>query len=450
MTRGAVLVAAAEAGTRENLTSVLGKDGYAVQTAGSGEAALAALSRREFDLVLTDLRLKDVDGLAVLAETKRRHPETVVVVMTGYATVGTAVEAMRRGACHSLTKPFTLDEVRAAVIEAMNTRLLRLEVSRLSRQVADLSWGPLIIGGSLAMDALRRQVEHIAPSDSTVLLLGETGAGKELAARAIHLQSPRRGKRFLSLNCRAFTEERVASELFGHEKAAFPGAAACKKGILEAAGEGTIFLGEVEELPLAMQVRLLRVLQEGVFFRVGGTSEIEMRARVLAGAAKDLKSVVDRGLFRADLSARLGGITLRVPPLSERREDLPLLVGFFIARYAQGLGKAVRGLSEAALARLLAADFPGNIRELGNIVQRAVIMAKGPLIEAADLPVLPGEEPASGKAAGPDLSSLDDLERRHIAAVLEYCQGNKTRTAEILGIDRVSLWRKVKRYGVGG
>jgi DNA-binding NtrC family response regulator len=356
---------------------------------------------------------------------------------------------MRLGACHYLTKPYGLAEVRATVAEAMDKRRLRLEVARLSRQVADMGHGPLIIGESPAIQALRDNIHHIAPTDSTVLILGETGTGKELVARAIHESSPRSDKRFLAINCGAFNEDLLANELFGHEKGAFSGASALKKGLLEVAGEGTLFLDEIGEMSLTMQVRLLRVLQERHFFRVGGTQEIPVSARILAATNKDLKAEVDLGFFRADLFYRLNVITLRVPPLSERRQDIPLLAGFFISKYAPAMGKSVKGVSAEAVRHMMAYDYPGNIRELENIVQRAVIMSRGELLEPADLPQdLRGEAPALVKHEGPELITLEELERRHIEAVLAHESGNKTRAAEILGIDRVSLWRKLKKYGV--
>ncbi|WP_243313142.1 sigma-54-dependent transcriptional regulator [Fundidesulfovibrio agrisoli] len=450
MKGGTILIVDDESIAVENLTHILTREGYATASAASGEEAVALLDNREFDLVLTDLRMKDLDGLAVLAECKRLWPDTEVVVMTGHATVSTAVEAMRLGACHYLTKPYSLAEVRATVAEAMVKRRLRQEVARLSRQVADLGSGPLIIGESPAIQALRDNIHHIAPTDSTVLILGETGTGKELVARAIHEASPRGGGRFLAINCGAFNEDLLANELFGHEKGAFSGASTLKKGLLEVAGEGTLFLDEIGEMSLTMQVRLLRVLQERRFFRVGGTQEIDVSARILAATNKDLKTEVDHGMFRADLYYRLNVITLRVPPLSERRQDIPLLAGYFIAKYAPAMGKTVSGVSSEALRHLMAYDYPGNIRELENIVQRAVIMAKGEKLEPADLPQdLRGEAPALVKHEGPELITLEELERRHIEAVLAHEGGNKTKAAEILGIDRVSLWRKVKRYGLG-
>nr|WP_279343477.1 sigma-54 dependent transcriptional regulator [Fundidesulfovibrio terrae] len=433
----------------ENLAHILRREGYRTLSASSGEEAVETLAANEFDLVLTDLRMKGMDGLAVLAESKRLWPDTEVVVMTGHATVTTAVEAMRLGACHYLTKPYGLEEVRATVAEAMDKRRLRQEVARLSRQVADLGATPLIIGESPAVQALRDNIHHIAPTDSTVLILGETGTGKELVARAIHESSSRNAKRFLAINCGAFNEDLLANELFGHEKGAFSGALALKKGLMEVAGDGTIFLDEIGEMSLTMQVRLLRVLQERKFFRVGGTQEIDVTARILAATNKNLRAEVDLGLFRADLYYRLNVITLRVPPLSERRQDIPILAGYFISKYSPGVGKKLEGVSAEAVRLLMAYDYPGNIRELENIVQRAVIMATGRLIEPADLPQdLRGDAPSLVKHAAPEMITLEELERRHIEAVLEHCEGNRTKAAEVLGIDRVSLWRKLKRYGM--
>lgn len=451
MKGGTVLIVDDEAIAVENLGHILSREGYVATAAASGEAALEILGTREFDLVLTDLRMKGLDGLAVLGESKRLWPDTEVVVMTGHATVATAVEAMRLGACHYLTKPYGLAEVRATVAEAMDKRRLRLEVARLSRQVAELGRTPLIIGESPAIQALKDNIHHIAPTDSTVLILGETGTGKELVARAIHDASLRNDRRFLAVNCGAFNEDLLANELFGHEKGAFSGASALKKGLIEVAGEGTLFLDEIGEMSPTMQVRLLRVLQERHFFRVGGTQEIPVTARILAATNKDLKGDVERGLFRADLYYRLNVITLRVPPLSGRRQDIPLLAGYFIAKYAAAMGKKLSGFSAEAVRRLMVYEYPGNIRELENIVQRTVIMAKGEVIESGDLPQdLRGDAPALVKHEGPPLVTLEDLERRHIRDILAHCDGNKTRAAEILGIDRVSLWRKVKRLGLGG
>lgn len=448
---GAVLLVDDERIALDNLAHVLKKEGYETREALGGVAALEALQSREFDVVLTDLRMPDLDGMAVLAEAKRLHPEIEVVVMTAFATVDTAVEAMRRGACHYLTKPYNLNEVRAIVAEAMEKSRLRREVARLTRRVEELGQGPLIVGESSSIQLLRAHVEHVAPTDSTVLILGDTGTGKELVARSLHQHSPRRDKRFLAVNCGAFNEALLANELFGHEKGAFTGAQAQKKGLFELVAGGTLFLDEIGDMSLPMQVQLLRVLQERTFYRLGGSVEIPVDARILAATNKDLKAEAEQGLFRLDLFYRLNVITLRVPPLAERREDIGLLVSYFIAKYAPPLHKTLTGVSAEALRLLTGYGYPGNIRELENIVQRAVIMAKGKEIEPADLP--PDLQANTGPlSAAPDLRlvSLDELERRHIDRVLAHCQGNKTKAAEILGIDRASLWRKLKRYGYPG
>jgi len=449
VTGGKILLVDDEPFAVENLAHILAREGYQAESSKSGEHAMELLAAGEFDLVLTDLRLKGLDGLAVMAETKRLWPDTEVVVMTGHAGVATAVEALRLGASHYLTKPFGLAEVRATVAEAMDKRRLRKEVSRLSSQMEGLGSGPLIIGESGPARILRDAIRHIAPTGSTVLILGDTGAGKELAARAIHAASSGGSGRFLAVNCGAVSEDLLACELFGHEKGAFPEARSVKKGLMEVAGEGTLFLDEIAELSLSMQMRLLRVLQDRLFFRVGGAQEIPVAARILAATNKDLKAGVEQGLFRADLYSRLHVFTIRVPPLSERKQDIPQLAGYFIARYAAATAKAVKGLSPEAERQLTAYDYPGNIRELENIVRRGVVMARGELIEPADLPRdLRGAAPTLARRLYPELISLEELERRHIKTVVEHCGGNRTRAAEILGIDRVSLWRKLKRYGM--
>ena len=449
MTGGKILLVDDEPFAVENLARILVREGYQVESSPSGEHAMERLATGEFDLVLTGLRMKGLDGLAVLAETKRLWPDTEVVVMTGHAGVATAVEALWLGASHYLTKPLGLAEVRATVAEAMDKRRLRKEVSRLSSRMEGLGHGPLIIGESRPARILRDAIRHVAPTDSTVLILGDTGAGKELAARAIHAAGPGGFGRFLAVNCGAVSEDRLACELFGHEKGAFPEARSARKGLLEVAGEGTLFLDEIAELSLSMQMRLLQVLQDRLFFKVGGAQEIPVAARILAATNKDLKAGVEQGLFRADLYSRLNAFAIRVPSLTERRKDIPLLAGYFIAKYAAATAKAVKGLSPGAERQLTAYDYPGNIRELENIVRRGVVMARGELIEPADLPQdLRGAAPPLAKRLEPELISLEELERRHIQAVVEHCEGNRTRAAEILGIDRVSLWRKLKRYGM--
>jgi len=449
MTVPRILIVEDELIARENLDHVLRKEGYDTVAVDSGQAAFQELEKGEFDLVLTDLRMQQVDGMQVLERTKELYPDTEVIVITGYATVTSAVEAMQRGAYHYLAKPYQIEEVRVLVRQALDKRRLRQEVTELRRQVETRREVSLIIGQSPAMVELKRLVEQIAPTDASVLILGETGTGKELVAKAIHHLSPRAEKRFMALNCGAFTPELLANELFGHEKEAFTGARGVKKGLLEAASGGTVFLDEIADMPPAMQVKLLRVLQERTLLRVGGTTEIPVDIRVLAATNKDLKKEVELGNFRRDLYFRLNVVTLVVPPLVERRDDIPLLTQHFLEKFAREQGKAIRELSPEVLELLQHYEFPGNVRELENIMERAVTLCRGHTIELSHLPPdLQNRRFQVQRRTRRELMTLEQNEREYILWVMEQVQGNKTRAAEVLGIDRVSLWRKLKRYGL--
>jgi DNA-binding NtrC family response regulator len=449
MKRGRILIVEDELIARENLEHVLKKDGYDTVAVDSGLKAFQELEKAEFDLVLTDLRMQQVDGLQVLERTRELSPDTEVIVITGYATVSSAVEAMQRGAYHYLPKPYKIEEVRILVRKALEKRWLRVEVAELKRQVRSQKTFPLLVGKSPQMEALKRTIEQIAPTDATVLILGETGVGKELVAKAIHHLSPRVEKRFLAINCGAFSEELLANELFGHEREAFTGARGVKKGLLEVAPGGTILLDEISEMPPSMQVKLLRVLQERNLIRVGGTTEIPVDVRVLAATNKDLKSEVERGAFRQDLYYRINVVTLYVPTLAERQDDIPLLCQHFLERFAAAQGKQISGISPGVLDTLLSYEFPGNIRELENIIERAVTLCTGPTIELAHLP-LDFQKPQFQvqRHMRRDFLTLEENEREYISWVLKQTHGNKTRAAETLGIDRVSLWRKLKRFGL--
>ena len=341
MRRAKILIVEDELIARENLDHVLKKEGYDTVAVDSGVRAFKELEKGEFDLVLTDLRMQQVDGMQVLERTKELYPDTEVVVITGFATVSTAVEAMQKGAYHYLPKPYKIEEVRILVRKALEKRWLRQEVTDLKRQVQSQKAVPFLVGKSPKIEVLKQTIEQIAPSDATVLILGETGTGKELVAKAIHHLSLRAEKRFLAINCGAFSEELLANELFGHEREAFTGARGVKKGLLEAATGGTVFLDEIGEMPASMQVKLLRVLQEKTLMRVGATSEIPVDIRVLAATNKDLKGEVERGAFRQDLYYRINVVTLQVPPLVERQDDIPLLCQHFLRKYAEAQGKAV-------------------------------------------------------------------------------------------------------------
>jgi DNA-binding NtrC family response regulator len=357
---------------------------------------------------------------------------------------------MQKGAYHYLPKPYKIEEVRILVRKALEKRWLRQEVVDLKRQVQSQKGVPLLIGKTPQIEALKSAIQQIAPTDATVLILGETGTGKELVAKAIHHLSPRGNKRFLAINCGAFSEELLANELFGHEREAFTGARGVKKGLLESAPGGSILLDEIGDMPLSMQVKLLRVLQEKTLIRVGGTTEIPVDIRILAATNKDLKGEVERGAFRQDLFYRINVVPLSVPTLAARRDDIPLLCRHFLQKFAQAQGKQIDRIADAVMDLLMDYEFPGNIRELENIMERAVTLAAGPAIEVAHLPK-DFQHPGFLVQRRPkkEFLTLEENEQEYITWVLKQMNGNKTRAAEVLGIDRVSLWRKLKRLDLG-
>ena len=441
-----ILIAEDEVIARENLQHILRKDGYTVVSVEHGAAAIRELEKSEFDLVMTDLRMQPVDGLQVLKRAKELYPNLEVIVVTGFATVGSAVEAMQQGAYYYVPKPYKIDEVRIIVRQALEKKSLKQEVRELRERVKCRQDTPLLIGNSPQMEILKKTIEQIAPADCSVLILGETGTGKELVAKTIHSQSLRTDRRFLAINCGAFSEELLANELFGHEKEAFTGARGIKKGLLEAAQGGTVFLDEIGDMPLSMQVKLLRVLQEKALIRVGGTDEIPVDIRILAATNKDLKREVELGKFRQDLYYRLNVITLQVPRLADRKDDILLLSLHFLRRICQAQEKHIEAISDEVMDILLSYEFPGNVRELENIMERAVTLAQDKTIEVEHLP--PDLRQLALQVRKPEnhFLSLEENERQYISWVLEQVDYNKTKAAEILEIDRVSLWRKLKRY----
>lgn len=448
MNKRTILVVDDEPIARDNVAHIIAKDGHAVRVAANGQEAIDILGKEEIDLVLTDLCMQGKDGMAVLEEAKKLWPAVEVVVITGHASIDTAVEAMRKGAYHYVAKPFKISELRAIVDKALEKSLLRREIHSLREQIDARKGAGRIVGSSPKMQALRETISQVSQLDCNVLIQGETGTGKELVARTLHELSPRAKKRFVAFNCGVFTEELIASELFGYERGAFTGANKIKKGLLELAEGGTVFFDEVGELPLSMQVKLLRVLQERTLLRVGGTDEIAVDFRVLAATNKDLKREVEAGTFRADLYYRLDVLTISVPSLSERKEDIPLLVHHFLAKHAR-LGRTVPRLSPEAQRRLLLYDYPGNIRELENIAQRILITCDGEVIEPHHIDTVFGD--SSGVAVRDhreDWPTLEEHEKRYILDVLDEVEGNRSAAVKILGIDRVSLWRKIKRYGL--
>ena len=446
---GRLLVVDDEAISRDNLALALRRQGHEAVTAGSGSEALGLLQGGDFDMVLTDLMMEGMDGLELLRSIKAKYPDVEVVVITGYPTVDTAVDAMRAGAYDYLAKPYRIDEARLLVHKALEKRRLRLEVTRLREQLRDRSLPVPLLGEAPCMQELKRTIARTAPSDVNVLILGETGTGKEVAARMVHLFSRRSEGRFLAINCGAFNEELLESELFGHEQGAFSGAARQKKGLFEAAEGGTLFLDEVGEMSLPMQVKLLRAVQERTVRRVGGTADIPVDVRLVAATNKDLRTEVEAGRFRQDLYYRLNVLVLNMPPLAQRRDDLPLLAHFFAEKAARESGRPAPRISSEVLDILARYAFPGNVRELRNIIERAVVFCTGDEIGPAHLAPELLDAPLHVTRAGErQPMTLEECEVEQIRWTLEHVGGNRTSAARLLGIDRASLWRKMKRHGL--
>jgi DNA-binding NtrC family response regulator len=444
-----ILIVDDEEITLENLEHVLKKEGYEVAAVSSGVQALKHLEASPFDLVLTDLKMKKVDGMEILEKVKQRHPDTEVIMITGYATVSSAIEAMKKGAFHYVAKPFKLDEIRLVVARAIKKKRLQDENRELKHQLTIQGNAPLIIGKSKNILEIKRFIQQIAPSDCNVIITGESGTGKELVAQSIHHYSLRATKRFVAVNCGAFTEELVANELFGHEKEAFTGALSTKIGLLETANGGTVFLDEVGDMPLSMQVKLMRVIQEREVIRLGDTKPIAINVRFVSATNKDIKKAIAEGSFRQDLYYRLNVVSLHMPTLMERKEDIPLLTYYFLDKYARAGNKAVKEISLDALEILTSYSYPGNVRELENIMERAVALAGQETIELKDLPFdLQQMEIHTFRRRENQLLTLEEREKEYIQWILQQMDGNKSRTAEVLGIDRVSLWRKLKKYGL--
>ncbi|MGO9531413.1 MAG: sigma-54-dependent transcriptional regulator [Syntrophobacteraceae bacterium] len=430
------------------LSQALSRDGYEVEAFTTGRSFLERIQEGAFDIVFCDLRLPDTSGMEVLARCKAVRSETEVIIITGYGTIDGAIEAIKEGAWHYATKPLKLNEIRVLTRGALDRISMRQENQRL-REALKLSAGlNAIVGNSPAVKELFSLVQRIAEVDCNILLQGASGTGKALVARAIHQLSPRKDHPFVSFNCGGFTEELISSELFGYEKGAFTGAAATKIGLLESASGGTVFLDEVGEMPPTMQVRLLHVIQERRILRVGSTRPIDLDIRIVAATNRDLKHEVAQGNFREDLFYRLNVVTIPLPGLSERRDDIPLLVNHFIDKYSLVFRKKVSTIQPQALQILMGYTFPGNIRELENIIERAVALTDCDQIRPQDLPQ-DIQHLEFDTIEGEGLLPLDELEKRYIAKVLETTGFNKGLTAQILNIPRTTLWRKLKEYKLG-
>lgn len=449
MANGKLLIVDDEKVALKNLEHVMKKEGYEVTATQSGANAMAYLEKQPFDVVLTDLRMEKVDGMQILKKCRDSFPDTEVVLITGYATLESAVDAMKLGAFYYIAKPFRLDEVRKVVSEALEKIRLRRENHELREQIDRYQGKVKIITQDPHMERLLEVARQIAPTDCSVLIVGESGTGKELFARYLHYNSARAGGPFLAVNCGAFNEELLANELFGHVKGAFTGAHGDKKGLLETASGGTLFLDEVTEMPLSMQVKLLRVIQEREILPLGGNAPVKVDVRFIAATNRDVQEMVKAGGFRQDLYFRLNVVNLHIPALSARKEDVPLLAHHFLLKHAALMGKDVGELAPDTLELLRAYDFPGNVRELENIIERSVAIATGHGVDPAQLPDDLRELAIRTfrKKAG-RIPTLERQEQDYITWVLQEAGGNQTLAAQMLGIDRVSLWRKLKRYEV--
>ena len=433
-----------DASSRELLARVLRERGWSVESLDDGRAALDRLAAGERpDLVVSDIRMAEVDGLAVTEAFRRDAPGTPVILVTAFGNVDGAVEAIKRGAFDYVSKPYDIDAVQHTAARALEQRRLAEENRVLRRQLRDKYRLENAVGRSEAMLQVFKTAARVAPSAATVLILGESGTGKELVARALHQSSPRAAGPFVPVDCGAIAEGVLESELFGHARGAFTGAQSARRGLFEEATSGTLFLDEIGDVGPGLQARLLRALQEGTIRRVGTNETIPVDARVVAATNRDLEAAVKAGKFREDLYYRLNVVTIRIPPLRERCEDVPLLAEHFAAKHGRGEGAAV---SPEARELLQAYDWPGNVRELENVIARALALNPSGVVVAADLPDRlrqgPALEPERGLPLPPgDRPSLDELSKRYAALVLAECTGNKTKAAEVLGIDRKTLYR---------
>ncbi len=434
---------------RKNLTRLLGREGFVVSSAKAGSAALERLSESSYDLVMTDLVMGDINGLELLTRIKKQFPDTEVILITGYASIPTAIEAIKKGAYHYLEKPIRPEEMAHLARQAIEKKRLREQIVKLEARIKGDLEEPILIGQSRKMAEVIKLIKQIAKVDCNVLITGESGTGKELAASMIHYHSPRRNKRFLAINCGGFAEELLANELFGHEKDAFTGASTARVGLLETASGGTLLLDEIGDMPPSMQVKLLRAIQEQEVIRVGGNRPIPIDVRVISATNQDLKKAISAGLFRQDLYYRLNVVTVEMPPLRDHRADIPLIANFFLRRFAGQFHRQIKGFSEETMAALQNYYFPGNVRELENIIEHAVAMAREDTVSVKDLPpdfseigVFSFEQPDS------EVMPLREMEREYIEWVLNRVGRNKTQAAKLLGIDRSSLWRHLKNFEI--
>jgi len=428
---------------RESLAGWLRRDDHEVDTASSGEEALEKLKECRFDILLVDIKMEGISGLEVLKQVKENDPDVAIIMITAYGSIPTAIEAIKNGAYDYLLKPFEPAELGVLIERIIEHQAQTRERQFLKQQYKDRTRFENMIGQSEVMRKIFDLIEDVAPSDATVLITGETGTGKELAAKAIHTHSPCQHGPFVVVNCGAIPEHLMESELFGYQKGAFTDAKETKKGRLELAHGGTLFLDEIGEISMRMQIDLLRVLEEHVFYRVGGTQPISADFRVIAATNKNLEQEIKSGNFREDLYYRLNVISLKLPPLRERKEDIPLLSEQFLTRFSQETNKPIDRLSREALDEMMLYEWPGNVRELENAIERAVVVGKGRDILPEHLPIFRSEYVCTPKS-----KTIQEVEKNHISQVLTDNQWNISKASKVLGIDRSTLYSKIKRYDI--
>ena len=447
MRRERVLIVDDEANARSALAELLRDEGYSVDTAADGFKALPKLEELAPDVVVTDLKMPGLSGLELMQKVRERDPECVVIVMTAFGAVESAVQAMRQGAADYLTKPVNVDELSLVLKRELERKRLRAEAGQLRERLSEKHRIDNIIGSSPAMQQVFDAVLQVAPSRASVLIAGESGTGKELIAAAIHEHSPRAKKPFVKLHCAALAESLLESELFGHERGSFTGAVGRREGRFEQADGGTLFLDEIGEISPAIQVKLLRFLQEHEFERVGGNQTIKVDVRVITATNRNLLQRVKEGLFREDLYYRLNVVTIEMPPLRARPSDIPLLAAHFLGKYARENGKTIDGFSDEALARMANYEWPGNVRELENAIERAVVVSKKPRIGVEDFAagIATAQKRPDGMPAIPG-AKMDELERYAILKTLEHTGGSTSRAAEILGISPRTIQYRLQQY----
>jgi DNA-binding NtrC family response regulator len=447
---GSVLIAEDEGPTRESLAEVLREEGLTVTAVGDGKAAIEAIDRQSFDVVLTDLRMPEADGIAVLRHVREVAPQTFVLLVTAFASVETAVEALRQGAHDYILKPLLIEDVLAKIRRLLEYRQIYWQVQQLRREVESrYDFEQMIVGRNPAMQHLMSVIRKVAPTSSTVLVTGESGTGKEVVARAIHAMSHVRDKLFLPVNCGAIPENLLESQLFGHAKGSFTGAIAAQEGLFHRARGGTIFLDEIGDLPLNLQVKLLRAIEQKEILPLGTTTPLKVDVRILAATNQNLRTAVDEGKFREDLYYRLNVVGLEIPPLRERREDVPQLVDYLVRRHNVEMNKSYRGVDNATMRVLMSLPWKGNIRELDNVIEHAMILGDGEWITLADLPRSVPQENASALVVGDNLrDAIRVYEKTHIEGVLQRAGHDKRLAAQQLGLSLSSLYRKVDELGI--